>query len=115
MLSQLTREQKPDGSLNLPGGDGRSLVVVSQAGGFSGDALENVVHKAVHDRHGLAGNSGIGMNLLQNFVDVNGIALLPLLLTIFLVSLGDVFRRLSSLLDGFTAGFGCHSAERDAF
>ena len=42
VLGKFTRKQKPDGGLDLPGGDGRPLVVVSKTGSFSGDALEDV-------------------------------------------------------------------------
>lgn len=50
---------------------------MSQTAGLGGDALEDVVDKAVHDAHGLAGNSSIRVHLLQNFVDVDGVALPP--------------------------------------
>ena len=53
VLGKFTRQQKPYGSLDLPGGDGRPLVVVGQAGGFGGDALKDVIHEGVHDGHGL--------------------------------------------------------------
>ena len=49
VLSQFTWEQQPDGGLNLSAGDSRSLVVVSESGGFSGNSLEDVIHKTVHD------------------------------------------------------------------
>lgn len=38
--------------------------------GFSGDAFERIVDKAVHDARGLWRNTGVGMYLLQHFVDV---------------------------------------------
>ena len=53
MLGQFTREEETDSSLDLPGGDGRSLVVVGQAGSLGGDALKDVIHEGVHDGHGL--------------------------------------------------------------
>jgi len=65
--------------------------VIGQLGGFIGDSLEDIVDKRVHDAHGLAGDTSIWMNLLEDLVDVDGIGLLPLL-----VSLGSVF---SALLD----------------
>jgi len=70
--------------------------VVGQLGGFIGDPLEDVVDKGVHDAHGLAGDSSIWVDLLEDFVDVDGISLLPLL-----VALGSVFSAL--LYDGFLA------------
>ena len=53
VLGKLTREEKPDSSLDFPGGDGGPLVVVSKTASFSGDTLKDVVHERVHDRHGL--------------------------------------------------------------
>ena len=49
VLGQLTREEEPDSGLDLAGGDGGPLVVVSQTAGLSGDSLEDVVHERVHD------------------------------------------------------------------
>ena len=71
VLGQFSRQEKPDRGLDLPGRDGRPLVVVSQTRSLSSDPLEDVVDKRVHDSHGLAGNSGVGVHLLQNFVHVN--------------------------------------------
>uniref|UniRef100_A0A671TM57 Histone H2B n=1 Tax=Sparus aurata TaxID=8175 RepID=A0A671TM57_SPAAU len=53
VLGQFTGQQQADGGLDLPGGDGGALVVVSQTGGLTGDALENVTDEGVHDAHGL--------------------------------------------------------------
>ena len=77
MLGQFTGQQKTDCSLDLSAGDGGPLVVVGQTGSLSGNAFKDVIDKAVHDGHGLAGDSSIRMNLLQHFVDVNGVRLPP--------------------------------------
>ena len=77
VLGELTRQKQPHGSLDLSGCDGASLVVVSQSRSFSGDSLEDIVHEAVHDRHGLAGHTGVGVHLLQHFVDVDGVGFPP--------------------------------------
>ena len=53
MFGQLSWKQKPDSSLDLPGRDGRPLVVMSQTGRFRRNSLKDVVHKGVHDGHGL--------------------------------------------------------------
>ena len=53
VLGQFTGEEETDSSLDLPGGDGGALVVVSEAGSFSGNALKDVVDEGVHDGHGL--------------------------------------------------------------
>ena len=50
------------------------------------------------------------MDLLQNLVDVDSVALLPALLFL-LVSLGDIFLGLTGLLCCLSCGFGCHDDE----
>ena len=75
MLGQLPWKQQSDGRLNFATGDGRSTVVVSQTGCLGSDAFEYVVHKAVHDRHGLAADASVGMYLLEHLVDVDGVRL----------------------------------------
>ena len=64
---------------------------MSQTTGFAGDALKNVVDKRIHDSHRLGRNAGIGVDLLQYFVNVDSIALFP---------------RLSTLLTAFCGSFG---------
>ena len=39
---------------------------MSQAGGFTGDALKDVVDEGVHDAHGLGGDAAVGVDLLQD-------------------------------------------------
>lgn len=87
MLGELTGQEKTDSGLDLPAGDGGALVVVSETAGLGGDALEDVVDEAVHDAHGLGGDSGIGVDLLQHLVDVDSVALLPPALLSLLVTL----------------------------
>ena len=77
VLSQLSGEEESDGGLDLSGGDCGPLVVVSETAGLGGDALEDVVHEGVHDGHGLAGDTGIGVHLLQHFVDVDAVGFPP--------------------------------------
>ena len=79
MLGELTGEEEPDGGLDLAGGDSGSLVVVRKLGSLGGDPLEDVIDEGVHDAHGLGRDSGVGMNLLQDFVDVDGVGFFPLL------------------------------------
>ena len=85
VLGQLSGQEETDSGLDFAGGDGGPPVVVSQTGCLGSDALEDVVDKAVHDGHGLAGDSSVGVDLLQDFVDVDGVRfpppLPPLLLT----------------------------------
>lgn len=109
VLGQFTGQQETDCGLDFAAGDGRPLVVVGQTRRLGGDALEDVVDEAVHDAHGLGGDASVGVDLLEDFVDVDGIAFLPLAL-LLLVSLGDVLGGLAGLLGCFTADFGGHGA-----
>ena len=67
---------------------------MSQTRGFTGDALKDVVDEGVHDAHGLGGDAGVGVDLLQHLVDVDAVALLPGL-SALLAALGG------GLADGF--------------
>ena len=76
MFGQFTWQMQPHSSLDFPAGDGVFPIVVSQVRSFGGNVLKDVVHKGVHDAHGLAGDTGVGVHLLQHLVDVDGVALL---------------------------------------
>ena len=102
VLGELTWQEEPDSGLDFPGGDGGPLVVVGKTAGLSGDALEQVVDKGVHDAHGLGGDTGVGVHLLEDLVDVDGIRLLPLLVPLLLVSLGDGLGGLAGSLGSFS-------------
>jgi len=112
VLGELTRQQQAHGSLDLPARDGGALVVVGQTASLGGDALEDVVDEGVHDAHGLAGHTGVGVDLLQHLVDVDGIALLPPALLSLLVRFGDVLLGLARLLGGLSTGLGRHGERR---
>ena len=71
VLGELTGEEESDGSLDLAGGEGVLLVVADEAGGLVGDLLEDVVDEGVHDRHGLLGDASLGVDLLEDSVDVD--------------------------------------------
>ena len=107
VLCQFTRQQKSHRSLDLPRRDCRAFVVVSQPRSLRRNALENVVDEAVHNAHGLAGDSSIRVHLLQHLVDVNSVAFLPLPL-LLLIGLVDVFLSLTGFLHGFTTDFRRH-------
>jgi hypothetical protein len=75
VLGKFTREDETNSGLDLARRDGGTLVVSSQLGGFSGDTLKDIVNEGVQDGHGLVGDTSIGVNLLQNLVDVRGVGL----------------------------------------
>lgn len=93
VLGQLTRKNKADRRLDLPRGDGRLLVVASKLGGFLSELLENVVDETVHNPHGLAGDSNVGMDLLEHLEDVDLVSL-NALLGLLLLLIGGVFGKL---------------------
>jgi len=104
VLGQFTGEEETDSGLDLSRSDGGSLVVVGQTGSLSGDALEDVVDERVHDRHSLGGDTGIGVDLLQHLVDVDGERFLSAVFAL-LLSVGDTdsLLGLSGLLDSFAS------------
>ena len=72
MLGELTGKEESDGGLDLTGGEGVLLVVANESGGLGGDLLEDVVDERVHDAHGSLGDTGLGVHLLEDSVDVDG-------------------------------------------
>ena len=70
MLGKLSRKEESDGSLDLTRRQGGLLGVTREAGSLKGESLEDVVDKGVQDGHALLGDTSVGMNLLQNLVDV---------------------------------------------
>ena len=107
MFGQLSGQEEPDSSLDLPRGDGGALVVVSELASLSSNTLEQVVDERVHDAHGLGGDTGVRVHLLENLVDVDGVGLLPLSLLLLLVSLGDGLS-LARLGGSLSGGLGWH-------
>ena len=71
VLGELTGEEEADGGLDLSAGESVLLVVADKAGGLAGDLLEDVVDEGVHDAHGLLGDTGLGVDLLEDTVDVD--------------------------------------------
>ncbi len=65
-------EDELDSRLNLSGWKSSSLVESDELGSFSGDSVEGVVDERVHDVHGLLWDSNVGVDLLEDLVDVDG-------------------------------------------
>ncbi len=108
VFCKFTRQQETNCSLDFPASDGGSLVVVSEARRFCSNSLEDVVHEWVHDRHSLAGDTSVGMDLFQNFVDVDSEGFLPALLPFLFVTSSNGFLGLTGLLDGFSGSLRRH-------
>ena len=111
MLGQFSWEQEPDGSLNLPRSDGGTFVVMGQAGGLGRDALKDVIHKRIHDRHGLGGDTSVRVDLLEHLVDIDAVTLLPPAL-LLLITLGDRFLGLTGLLGSLSRSLGGHGCDQ---
>ena len=84
------------------------LVVVSQFGGFSGNSFKDVIDKGVHDAHGLGGDTSVRVDLLENLIDVDGIALLARLSPTLLFSTRLALNGSSLLLSLLGCNFPRH-------
>ena len=104
VLGQFTGQKETDSGLDLSACDGRSLVVVGKSRCLGSDSLEDVVDKAVHDGHGFAGHTGIGVDLLQDFVDVDRVGFPPPPLPLLVGGTGGL--RLSG---GLLVSLACNS------
>lgn len=100
VLGKLTGEDETDSRLDLSRRDGRLLVVRSKLRSLSGDALEDVLNERVKNGHGLVRDTGVGVNLLKNTVDVGGVGLLADLGGLLLVT------RLGGSLGGLLGSLG---------
>ena len=79
MLAELTRKQKADSSLDLAGREGSLFVVLAQITGLSGKLMEHICNERVHGVHATLGDTFVGVDLLENLVDVGGVGLGALL------------------------------------
>ena len=111
VLRQFSGKQEPDCRLYFPRCNSRSLIVVGEPARFRGNSFENIVNERIHYGHGLGWNTGVRMNLLENFVYVNAVTLLPLTFPL-LIALGNRFLSFASLLRGFTRSFRSHDDDQ---
>ena len=72
VLGELSWKDESDSRLDFSGGEGGSLVVLDELGGFTGEFTEDVVDEGVHDGHGSLGDTGLWVNLLEDSVDIDG-------------------------------------------
>jgi hypothetical protein len=107
VLGQLSWQQQTNGCLNLATGDRRTTVVVGETRRLGGDALKDVVDEAVHDRHRLAADASVWVDLLQHLVDVDCVALAALAMTL-LVTRADCLRLAGGFLRSLTGCFRRH-------
>ena len=81
MLGELTREKETNSGLNLARCEGVAVVVASKAGGLSCNAFEDIVDEGVHDGHGTVGDTGFGVDRLEDTVDVARVGFMALALS----------------------------------
>ena len=77
VLDELTRKEELDCGLDLTGGDGGLLVAVSKTTGLGSDPLKQILGHGVEDARGLGVETSVGVDLLQNPLDVDGVGRLP--------------------------------------
>ena len=70
VLGQFTGQHEADSRLNFAAAERRLLVVRGEFTRFRRDALENVLNERVHDGHALFGNTRVGVDLLEDLVNV---------------------------------------------
>ena len=75
VLGELSGEEEADSGLDLSGREGVLLVVADELGGLEGDLLEDVSNEGVEDVHASLGDAGLGVDLLEDSVDVDREAL----------------------------------------
>ena len=79
MLGQFSRKHKTDSRLDFSAAQSGLLVVGGKLSGLGSDSLKDIIDERVHDAHSLLGDSCIGVDLLQNLVDIRRVALGTLL------------------------------------
>ena len=112
VLGELPRKEESDSSLDLTGADGGPPVVLSKTAGLASNSSEQIIPEGVEDAHGLGGDSSVGVDLLENPVDVDAVRLLPSL-PLLLGSLGGV-SNVAGHLGGFNRNLGWHDATLDS-
>ena len=71
VFGQFTGENQFDGGLNFSGRESVLLVVSNQFGSFHSESVERVRDEGVQDRHSFLGDSDFGVNLFQDFVNID--------------------------------------------
>ena len=75
VFGELTREDKADCRLNLPGAQGLLLGVRDEPSCLAGDPTEGVGDERVQDGHGPLGDADVRVDLLEDAVDVDVVGL----------------------------------------
>jgi len=103
MLSEFSRQQETNSGLDLSASDSVLLHTTQKHANNSAHLSSEPVDEGVHDAHSILANSSVGMNLLQNLVDVGLVGTI--------VTLGVATLALTGLLSRGLAlrwCLGCH-------
>jgi hypothetical protein len=73
MLGQFPGKHQPNRRLDFTTGKGCLFVIRSKLSSFSSNAIKDVLNERVHDAHALFADTGIGMDLFEDLVNVTGI------------------------------------------
>lgn len=93
MLSEVTGEDELNSRLDVVGADCVLLLVSVELGSIEGDSLEKVANERVHDVHSSLGDADVSVDVLQDSVDVDGVAVELLLSELLVSRLGDFLCR----------------------
>ena len=85
MLGKLPWKNESYSSLDLPGSNSWLLVVAGESRCLVRQFLKDIIDETVHNSHGLAGNTDIRMDLLENLEDVDLVGLNSLLVLLALL------------------------------
>ena len=71
MLGEFSRQHETNSRLNLATAQSSLLTERRKTTGLSGNTIKDIVNEGVHDGHALLGDTRIGMDLLENAVNVS--------------------------------------------
>ena len=69
MPRQLPRNQEPNSSMDISRRQGWPFQILCKSSAFLCETFKHVVHERIHYAHGFAGDTTVGMDLLQDLVD----------------------------------------------
>jgi hypothetical protein len=98
VLGELTWKHETNSSLDLAGRESGLLIVGGKLSSLAGDALKDIIDERVHDAHPFLANAGVGVDLLQDLVDVGGVGFDALLAALLLALGGDLLGSLGRSL-----------------
>ena len=81
MLGQLSGEEELHRGLHRARGHGLPLAHSHEVRRLAAESVERVVHQRVHNAHGSPGDAHVGVDLLQDLVNVKTVRLLSSLLS----------------------------------